>query len=137
MASGKSTYWANKLLDLVLGAVAFSAPASIFTALYTVAPTAGGGGTEATGTGYARVTQTNNATNWPAAAGGVKANGTAITFATAGGNWSASANMVAAGLLDALTLGNLLYFGDLTVPKPVLNGDMASFAASAISITET
>lgn len=137
MASGKSTYWANKLLDLVLGATAFSAPATIYAALFTAAPTAGGGGTEATGGSYARKDSTNNGTNFPAASGGVKSNGTAITFVTATANWSSGSNQVAAALFDAVTSGNMLYFGDLTVAKPVLNGDTASFAASAISITET
>lgn len=137
MASGKGTYLANHFLDLILGATAFSAPANVFMALYSGAPNAGGGGTEATGSGYARVSVTNNTTNWPNAASGVKANGTAITFATATGDWSTAANQVAAALWDALTSGNELYFGSLTTSKPVLSGDTASFAASAVSITET
>ena len=137
MPSGKSTYWANHLLDLVAGAVAFSAPANSYIALYSVAPTAGGGGTEAAGSGYARAANTNNGTTWGAAAGGIKANAVAFNFAPATGDWSGAANQVAAALLDALTLGNFIYFGSLTVAKPVLNGDTASFAIGAISITET
>lgn len=137
MASGTSTYWANKQLDLILGATAFTAPGNIFPALFSVAPTAGGGGTEATGSGYARPSITNNTTNFPAASGGVKSNGTTISFAQATGNWSSSANQVAAALFDAVTSGNMLFFGDLTTPKPVLNGDTATFAASSLSITVT
>jgi hypothetical protein len=45
MSSGKSTYWANHLLDLIAGASAFSAPATSYVGLYTVAPGAGGGAT--------------------------------------------------------------------------------------------
>jgi hypothetical protein len=137
MASGKATYWANKLLDLICGGSAFSAPASSFMALYTVAPGAGGGGTEASGGSYARASNTNNSTTWPAASSGVKSNGVAFTFTTATADWSSGSNMVAAALMDALTVGNELYFGSLTANKPVLNGDTAQFAASAISITET
>jgi hypothetical protein len=137
MSSGKSTYWANHLLDLIAGGSAFSAPATSYVALYTVAPTAGGGGTEASGGSYARASNTNNATTWPAASSGVKSNGVAFTFTTATADWSSASNMVAAGLFDALSSGNLLYFGSLTENKPVLNGDTAQFAISALSITET
>lgn len=139
MASGKSTYWANHLLDLICGASAFSAPGSSYLGLYTAAPGAGGGGTEATGTSYARASNTNNSTTWPASSGGVKSNGVAFTFATCtdAAGWSSGANMVACALMDALTGGNELYFGGLTTAKPVLNGDAASFAIGQLSITET
>lgn len=138
MASGKSTYWANHLLDLILGANAFSAPANIFPALYTVTPGAGGGGTEATGGSYARPSVTNNTTNFPNSSGGVKTiPGVAINFTTATADWSSGSNMVGAALLDAVTAGNELYFGDLTVAKPVKNGDTAQFAVNSIVITET
>lgn len=137
MASGKGTYWANHGLDLILGAVAFSAPATIYAAMYTVTPPAGGGGTEATAGGYVRTGLTNNLTNWPAASGGVKANGAAYAWAAASADWSSGTNMAGAALLDAATSGNELYFGDLTVPKPVKNGDTAQFAIGAISVTET
>lgn len=138
MSSGKGSYWANHLLDLILGAQAFSAPANVFVALYTVAPGAtSGSGTEASGGSYARASVTNNLTNWPAASAGVKQNGTGITFTTATADWSSGSNMVAAAIYDALTSGNELYFGALTQNKPVLNGDTASFATNAISITET
>ncbi len=138
MASGKGTYWANHLLDLVLGAVAFSAPGTVYVSLYTVAPNAtSGSGTEASGGSYARAAVTNNLTNWPSASAGVKQNGTGITFTMATADWSSGSNMVAAAIYDAITSGNELYFGALTQNKPVLNGDTASFATSAISITET
>lgn len=39
MSSGKGVYWANKMLDLVLGAVPFTPPANIYAALYNVATT--------------------------------------------------------------------------------------------------
>jgi hypothetical protein len=138
MSSGKGVYWANILLDLALGAVAFSAPATVYAALYSVVPTsASGSGTEASGGSYARKSITNNTTNWPSASGGVKSNGTAITFVTATADWSSGSNMVAAAIYDALTTGNELYFGSLTQSKPVLNGDTAQFAVSAVTVTET
>jgi len=137
MAGSFSDFLELELLDHVFGNAAYSAPATLYIALFSVAPTDAGGGTEATGSGYARVAITNNATNFPAAAAGAKANGTSFDFATATGDWSAGANQVAFGIFDALTVGNLLCWADLTTPKPVLNGDTAKFAVGDLDITLT
>jgi hypothetical protein len=140
MASGKAAFWSQKLLNLLFGGTAYTLPTTLYFALFSVAPTATTGGTEATGTGYARVAVVCNTTNWPNISGSSQtlASGAAITFVTAGGDWSAGANEVAAGILDIATLGagNLMYFGSLTQAKPVLNGDTASFASGAVTVQE-
>ena len=135
MAGGKSDFLELELLDHVLGNAAYSAPATVYVALYTVTPSDAGGGTEVTGGAYARATVTNNATNWPAAAAGAKANGTAITFpAPSGANWG---TVVAFGILDASSGGNLLYWGPISPTKVVNDGDAApSFAIGDLDITE-
>lgn len=133
MAGSKSDYLENELLDHLYGGDDYSRPATVYLALFTSAPTDAGGGTEVSGGAYARVAVTNNATNWPAATGGTKKNGTAITFPTATANWG---TVVAFAIFDAATAGNILHWGDLTVAKTVTTGDTPSFAANAITITE-
>lgn len=133
MAGSKSDFLELELLDHVLGNAAYTAPATVYVALYTVAPTDAGGGTEVSGGSYARVAVTNNDTNWPAAAAGAKANGTEITFPTATADWG---EVVAFAILDAETVGNFLYWGDLTTSKTVNNGDTAKFAVGDLDITE-
>lgn len=133
MAGSKSDYLENELLDHVLGNAAYSAPATVYVALYTVAPADAGGGTEVSGGSYARVAVTNNDTNWPAASSGAKANGAAITFPTATANWG---ECVAFAILDAASGGNMLYWGDLTASKTVNSGDTASFAIGDLDVTE-
>lgn len=134
MAGSKSDYLENEILDHVLGGGDYSRPATVYVALYTVAPSDAGGGTECTGTNYARATVTNNVTNWPAAASGAKSNGTAITFAQAGsGGWGTA---VAFGILDAISGGNLLYWGDLTASLVIDNGVTPEFAIGDLDITE-
>ncbi|MFA5052749.1 MAG: hypothetical protein WC565_01725 [Parcubacteria group bacterium] len=133
MAGSKSNYLELEVLDHVLGGADYSRPATVYIALYTVAPTDAGGGTEVTGGSYARVAVTNNATNWPAASGGSKSNGTAFTFTQATANWG---TVVAFAILDAASAGNFLYWGDLTQNKTVDNGDTAEFAIGGITITE-
>lgn len=130
--SALSSYLENKLNDHVLGGSDYTRPASVYFALYTSAPTESGGGTECSGGSYARVTVTNNSTNFPSSSSGVKANGTAITFPTATANWG---TVSAFGVFDASTGGNLLYFGTLSATRTVTTGDTARFAAGDFTIT--
>lgn len=133
MAGSKSDYLENKLLDHVLGNVAYSAPATVHVALYTTAPTDAGGGVEVSGGSYVRKAVTNNLTNWPEAAGGAKANGTEIAFPVATADWG---KVVAFAILDAESAGNFLYWGDLAAEKTVKDGDTAKFAVGDLEITE-
>jgi hypothetical protein len=138
MSGSKSDYLENKINDLVLGAVAFTAPSPVYIALFTDSNTAtqrdAGTVTEVSGNAYARASVTNNATNWPASSAGVKANGTTITFATpTPAGWG---TVTAFGIYDALTAGNLLYWADLTASKTINAGDTVSFAVGAITVTE-
>ncbi len=128
-----SDYLEKKVQDLVLGGVAFTAPAT-HVALLTVAPTDSTAGTEVTGGAYARVNVTNNLTNWPAASGATaaKSNGTVVTFATATAAWG---TVVAFAIMDAATAGNMLWWGDLSTTKAVGVGDTPSFAVGALSTT--
>lgn len=132
--AGKSDFLENEILDHLLGNAAYAAPATVYVGLYTAAPTDAGGGTEVSGGSYARAAVTNNATNWPAASGGAKANGTAITFPAPTANWGV---IVAFGIFDAASAGNLLYWGLVTPNKTVNNGDPApSFAVGDLDVTE-
>lgn len=131
----KSDYLENAILDLVLGdGGSFTHLATVYVSLFTATPSDSGGGTEVSGGSYARVAVTNNATNFPDASGGAKSNGTAITFPTPSANWG---TVVAFGIHDASTAGNLLYWGAISPNKTVNNGDPApSFAAGDLDVTE-
>src|SRR5262245_58219892 len=70
MASGKSAYLSEKVKNEVLGAVAFSAPGTVYFALWTTAAATdmdgynGGTAGEVSGGSYDRVNKTNNTTNF-------------------------------------------------------------------------
>ena len=132
MAGSFANFLEDELLDHVFGAAAYTAPATVYIALYTAAPTDAGGGTEVTGGSYVRLTVTNNATNFPASSGGAKSNGVDFTFATATANWG---TVVAFGIFDAVTAGNLLAWADLTVSKAVNSGDTAKFNTGDLDLT--
>jgi len=131
MAGTLSTALNNKLLDHILKTTPFVVPTNVYVSLYSVAPTAAGGGTEISGNGYARIVMNV----WDAGASGASENTNVITFPTATGSDWASA--VAYGLHDAVTGGNFLGWGDLTVAKTVTVGDTAEFAVGALDITIT
>jgi len=131
--AGKSDYLENKILDFLLGGVSYTPPATVYIALFTAAPTDAGGGTEVSGGGYARVAVANNTTNFPTASNGTKSNGTTITFPTATADWG---TVVAVGIFDAATGGNLLFWANLTTSKTIQNGDTAQFAAGSLTFTE-
>lgn len=129
MAGTKSNYLENFTLDALYGS---GTPTSIFFALYTVAPTDAGGGTEVSGTGYAREEMTNNDTNFPDAVDGVKSNGTVITYAQCGSNWG---TIVAMASFDAVS-GNMLHWCTLTNSRTFFTSDIPSFPAGSFVVTE-
>ena len=111
MPGSFADYLENELLDHVFGGGDFTRPGTLYIGAFTVAPTDSGGGTEVTGGSYARKAVTNDATEFPAASGGAKSNGNAIEFVEATANWG---SVVAIGIFDAVTAGNMLAWDDFT-----------------------
>jgi hypothetical protein len=133
MPGSKSNYLENAILNHVLGRQTYTPPATVYVALFTAAPGEAGGGTEVSGGGYSRVAVANDTTNWPTTTSGQKSNANAITFPQATANWG---TIVAWGLFDAATGGNLLYYGDVSPSRAVNSGDTAQFSAGALTFTE-
>ena len=124
----KSDYLENAVLNHVLRNTTLTSPTTVYVGLYTVAPTDAGGGTEVSGGSYAREAAAFNAPS-----GGSTANTSQIDFTTATASWG---TIVAAGVFDAVSAGNLLYW--TTVPDKLIgNGDTATIASGALTIAET
>lgn len=141
MAGSFSNFLENKLLDQLLGGVAYTFPATIYIGLATAISGDGTTFTEVStsGTGYARITVTANQTNFPAAVSGSTSNGVAFSFPTATTAWG---TIVAFGVFDSGTVGsgNLLLWGDIVVsgvptPKAIGAGDTASFGINGLTVT--
>ena len=127
--SGFSDYLEDKVLDHVFGGNAFTAPSTLHVALYTVAPSDTGGGTEVSGGAYARQTAafTVSGTNPTTAS-----NTAAIEYPTATANYG---TVVAVGIFDASSGGNLLAYSTLDSSKVVSSGDVFRFNAGDLDIT--
>lgn len=102
-----------------------------YVALFSVAPdNDGAGGTELSGSGYAR----KLFTDWTAAVDGVAENNTEFEFAAASGDW---VQAVAFAIYDALSGGNFIGWGSLTTPKTVTSGGIARFQAGDLVVDFT
>lgn len=143
--SALSDYLENKLIDHVFRAQAYTAPATLYVALFTVTPSDTGGGTECPGTGYTRQGVTSGLTTWAATqsvsptpnnsassgTGGTTFNSAIITFtSSAGASWG---TINGVGVFDASSGGNLLWYSALTTPKTINTTDVVDFPVSTLT----
>ena len=135
-------YFENKLVDQIFRNQPFSFPTTLFVGLLTAAPSDSTGGTEVVGGSYARVGVGCSLANWAgtqSAGSTVASNGTGattsnngvITFATPTANWGTITHF---GIYDAVSSGNLLFWGPLSSSKAVFTGDAVSIQAGQLQV---
>lgn len=125
----KSTFLSNSFLNASLRDTPYTSPTTVYVALYTTAPTSGGGGVEVSGGSYSRQPVT-----WSAPTSGVSSNVADIVYPTATADWGVITSF---GVFDAITSGNLLYFANLGASRTVLNTDQFKFPAGQLTCSET
>jgi len=131
-----SDFLANELLDHVFNNAAYSSP-DTYVGLCTAVIADDDDGdtvTEVSGGSYARKQVNINggaSPTWDIAAAGIVDNTHAVTFVTATASWG---TIVAPGVFDALTSGNLLMYDNDMTDKPVGDGDTAEFAIGALDM---
>jgi hypothetical protein len=131
--SAASNYLENKVLDHVLRNTAYTQPGNLFVGLYTGnALTNLEAGTlsdevSTSGTSYVR-----KAVTFGAASSGTATNSATVTFDPATLNWG---NITAIAILDTVTTGNVLFYGNLTTAKLIETGDTMQFVTNNISVS--
>lgn len=120
-----SNYLENKVLLHVFGATAYTAPSTLYVALFTSDPGETGSGTEVSGGSYARQTIAFTVT------GNQASNTSAVEFPTATASWG---TVTYAAVYDALSGGNLLAYGALTTSKTIASGDVLRIPAGDFDI---
>lgn len=127
--SALSDHAENLLLNWLMTTGTATRPTSWHVALYTAAPSDSGGGTEVSGSGYAR-----QSVSWDTATGtgGTTDNSGSVSFTASGGSFGTVTHI---GIFDASTGGNLLWHGALSASKTVNDGDTLQFAAGDIDLT--
>ena len=125
MAGNLSNYLEDKVLDHILGTTTYTKPTTVYVALYTAAPNDAGGGTQVTGGSYARQTAA-----FSASSSGATSNSANIDFTN-----MPACTVVAIGIFDALTAGNLLVWGTLSTNKSLDAGDTLRIATGDLDIS--
>lgn len=124
-----SDYAEKLILDWMMTTGSATRPTSWYIALFTAAPSDSGGGTEVTGSGYARQSVTFDAGSSP---GGTTQNSGAVSFTASGGNFGTVTHI---GIFDAVSGGNLLWHGAMTASKTINDGETLEFSAGNIDLT--
>jgi hypothetical protein len=119
----------NKILDAGFGSGTLTKPANVYVALYSTAPTDSTSGTELTGNGYARQVVSFGS----ASAGQIGSSGN-VTFAANGSSWS---TVVAVGLVDASSSGNIMVYGALSPTRTLQDGDTLTFETNNLKVTQS
>jgi hypothetical protein len=128
MAGSFTDYLEDKILKHVFTNVAYTSPTTLYVGLFTTAPTDAGGGTELSGSGYAR----KSAAFTVSGTGTLATNTSAIDFDAATGTWG---TIVAIAIFDALTTGNMIAWADLTANKTIATGDILRIPAGDLDVT--
>jgi len=119
----------NLLLNYLMTGTSVTRPTNWYVALYTGAPSDAGGGTELSGSGYARQTIDFDVAT---GTGGTTDNSADVVFTAAGGDWGTITHI---GIHDAATSGNLLWHGAMSTSKTVTDGDSLQFSAGNVDLT--
>jgi len=123
-----SNYLENTLLNHSLKGAPYVQPSgNLFIALYTSDPTDTDTGTEVSGNAYARQIVT-----FGASVSGSATTSADVNFPVTTGAWG---TITHAGIRDALTGGNLLYSGILSVAQSVLTSNQFVIKAGQFTIT--
>jgi hypothetical protein len=122
-----TNYLENKLLDHVLNNTSYTSPTTVYVGLFTVAPTDSTSGTEVSGGSYAR-----QVLSVSTASDGVVTSDADVTFPQATASWG---TIVALGIHDADTSGNLLMYTDLTTSKTIDEGDILKVSTGSLTVT--
>jgi hypothetical protein len=130
--SSFTNYTENLVLTWLLTNGSATRPTAWFVGLFTAAPSDTGGGTEVSGSGYAReatgtITVSGTATT--------ATNAAAIEFDPAsGGNWG---TITHAAIFDASTGGNMIAWAQLTTSRTINDGDVFRIPAGSLTVTLT
>lgn len=146
MAGSKGRTFQEKLINYILGGNIDSplfdgtVIPNVYMALFTATMADGSGlaneVSAAGGSLYTRVSYDNTgALAWDGS-NGTRSNATEIVFPTAGANWG---TIYSFAIMDVSSGGNetnIMYYGNLTTPKVIDDGDTAKFEVGDLVINE-
>jgi hypothetical protein len=126
-----SNFLATALLNQVFRNTVYTRPTTVHLALYTSNPTGADTGAEVSGGAYARQVLTFAVPALESSKETIK-NTADIVFPIASADWG---NVTHLGIRDALSGGNLLYYGPWTSSRTILAGDRPRVLADSLILT--
>jgi len=123
-----SNFLETEILDHVFGGSAYTAPATLYLALFTSNPDEDASGTEVSTSGTAYARQTIAFTT----SGNTTSNTAAVEFPTATASFGTVSHV---GVMDASTGGNLLAYAALSSSKDIATGDVFRVPAGDLDIS--
>lgn len=131
--SQATDYLENKILTGLLGGTNVTFPTKPYVGLLTSAPTDSTGGTEVSGTNYARVAVGGfGQGDFTVGATGSASNAAAFTFNDAESDWGVVTHIA---LYDSATGGNMLLYGTLDTTATIESGDIFRVPTSGFNIS--
>lgn len=137
--SAMSNYLEKKVLDHILNVASYSAPGTLYVALFTGTAATVKSNLEAgtisdevgNANAYSRTAVTFNAATSGA---GSTTNSADVTFTAATGSWG---TVTCVAIMDSGThgAGNVLIYGELTTAKTITTGDVFKIPSGEITIT--
>lgn len=127
--AGKTNTHETTVLN-ILRATNVTAPANVYVALFSAAPSDAGGGTEVSTGAYARQLCGFGA---PAGTPRVTSNAADILFPVVTVGYGPVTHFA---IMDAVTAGNMLYWAALAASKTFAINDQAVFRAGQLTVTE-
>lgn len=124
-----SNYLADAILNAVFRGTAYTSPSAVYVALYTSNPTRLDVGIEVSGGSYARQSIAFGAPADVSSKRTITSN-SEVVFPIATADWGTITHV---GIRDASANGNLLYFGELTLSKTILEGDRLKILVSDLA----
>lgn len=120
----------NKILEHSTGYAEWVKPTNTYLGLFIVAPTDSGAGTEVSAGNYTRIQ-----IGWGAAVGGAQSNVTSIRFPATGTASADYGTVVALGVFDNVTGGNLIWYGNLSATVTIKSGDSYTITPGGITLS--
>jgi len=114
------------------GLLPSSVAGNFYIALYSVAPSETGGGTECNYTGYARVAVVRSASGFTVS-GNQASNAAKVTFGECTGG---AQTAVAFAIMTAASGGDMINWADLSASRSIDVGSIPEFAIGALTVTE-
>lgn len=128
-----STYLENKLINHLLRNTAYTPPAGVWVALYTIAPSDTRPGTEVStvNTGYTRIRIGAGSSISITVSGNSATNYSKIEFPESTGTWG---TIVGVAIMDASSDGNILFWGQTNNQVTISTGEIFSIPVGFLII---